>query len=113
MRTLLCVLYNLCTVVYFVQSYDTVWWFGFKIFVDVVSFALYIIVSRSRKRATPIDDLYLNYTIGALIVRGVYTEICVFQPKGWVHDNTTVFAILYAVSFGILAIYSIYLYYKI
>jgi len=113
LRSLICFIYNLGIVIYFIQSYNTTGWFGFRIGIDLLCFAAYIIVSKSRQKSTSIDDLLLNYTIGALIVRSVYTEICVFQPKGWIYEHTLWFTILYAITFSILAIYCIYLYIKI
>lgn len=113
-KVLTCVLYNLAAIIYFIQDYNTKFWYGFSICTVILSFAWLVYELKKNRYISAIENIYINYTIGALVVRGVYTMMCIYQPrKEWINEYTNIFTLLYAVTFGILVVYTYYLFSKI
>lgn len=99
----------MCCIIYFIQDYNTRFWYGFSICTVLLGFAFLVLELKKNKYISAIENIYINYTIGALVVRALYTMMCIYQPKGWINEHTAVFTIIYAVSFAILVAYSYYL----
>jgi len=113
-RTILaCILFHLASIVYFIQDYNTTFWYGFSICTVLLGFAWLVSELKKNRYISAIENIYINFTIGALIVRALYTVMCIYQGKEWVNEHTIIFTLLYAITFGILVVYSYYLHCKI
>lgn len=94
---------------YFVQDYNTTFWYAFSICTVLSGFAWLVLEMKKKRYISAIENIYINYTVGALLVRMLYTTVCVYQPKGWIYEHTIIFTLLYAITFGILVVYTYYL----
>lgn len=113
MKVLICLLYNLCVIVYF-NAPNTRFWKGFNIgtLCLALMFAFITMLSAQRYKVKPALHLLICYSVGSTFVRCMYTLLCVPQQKTWVYEHTTWFTIAYEISFAITIFISILLYYK-